>query len=497
MGIIVSREVSARERLEIQGTFAYWLLTMLVLGTALAFLLITRVSFMEFIVPAVIIVFNISFSLVIFIRRRSGHSINILTWIVCGLNLMQPIVAKYNYAKNVDWTYAAQSYNSTAMLVILVVMTYLFYNKKLYVFYWIIGFVSWFVFFFFAYQKGAEFHWHSYIDGKPVHSGIIMLREMYFFVAMFCVAYIAYRNIPTINRYEKQTNEQNRCIEEQARHQLEVADAVKVQVEDLFRQVEEQNEITTAFNEKMQAQAASFEEMAAALEELLGSAENISTVSLEQIDGNEHMETIVQEFRNIQEETKGNLDATLTDMQSVVGRTSMANDRLQGVENTINSIKNQTSRITETIKVIVDIADRINLLSLNASIEAARAGDAGRGFAVVAGEIGKLADQRPGSRKEIERVLAEGEQNTTQGVAVIQSTAEIIKDMLGSMAGGSEKLNFCRKACLLKRSTPGPLLTRCTVTSNWPGMSGRVLMNRKLPLRAVTRPLNMSMACWE
>jgi methyl-accepting chemotaxis protein len=54
-----------------------------------------------------------------------------------------------------------------------------------------------------------------------------------------------------------------------------------------------------------------------------------------------------------------------------------------------------------------DITEQTNLLSLNASIEAARAGDAGRGFAVVAGEIGKLANSSSHTASEIQHLVEE------------------------------------------------------------------------------------------
>ena len=67
----------------------------------------------------------------------------------------------------------------------------------------------------------------------------------------------------------------------------------------------------------------------------------------------------------------------------------------------IGSIRGFSEQIAEIITVMTDIANKTNLLSLNAAIEAAHAGDAGKGFSVVAGEIRKLAESAGESAKQI------------------------------------------------------------------------------------------------
>ena len=72
--------------------------------------------------------------------------------------------------------------------------------------------------------------------------------------------------------------------------------------------------------------------------------------------------------------------------------------RLAGM---MEQMSHEFSGIEDIVSLIDDISDKINLLSLNAAIEAARAGDAGRGFAVVADEISRLADQTASNVKAI------------------------------------------------------------------------------------------------
>jgi methyl-accepting chemotaxis protein len=92
------------------------------------------------------------------------------------------------------------------------------------------------------------------------------------------------------------------------------------------------------------------------------------------------------------------------------------------------------SAIAERVSIVEDIAQRTNLLSLNASIEAARAGDQGRGFSVVAAEVRKLSERSQGAAKEIGTLAAESLAVAERSgrllgelVPTIRKTAELVQ----------------------------------------------------------------------
>lgn len=109
------------------------------------------------------------------------------------------------------------------------------------------------------------------------------------------------------------------------------------------------------------------------------------------------------------------------------------NTAINKVAENVRKTDKSVNAIADALTLITDIADETNLLSLNASIEAARAGDAGRGFAIVASQIQKLAEESNSSASQISQIittLSEDSANTLSVVDELGKNLEVQQEKL-------------------------------------------------------------------
>ncbi len=179
-------------------------------------------------------------------------------------------------------------------------------------------------------------------------------------------------------------------------------------------------------SESAQNQAAAIEEVSSTIEEISANATNASSQSKDQktsmdrlIDRNRQLGLSIENLERYGQELSERF-VHITGLAENGGRESALLDEIN------TTISDNSSQILSVVGIIEDFFERINLLALNASIEAARAGDQGRGFAVVADEIGKLSEHSALELKQITSIIEKNRSDVERGNIIIKNILSFI-----------------------------------------------------------------------
>lgn len=118
-----------------------------------------------------------------------------------------------------------------------------------------------------------------------------------------------------------------------------------------------------------------------------------------------------------------------------------SNEKMEEMKFAMTDINSCALKISNIIETIGDISDQTNLLSLNAAVEAARAGDAGKGFAVVANEIRDLAGKTALAAKDITVLIQESMTAVDNGTKVVSETAALLTASFDGTKDVTEKVS--------------------------------------------------------
>lgn len=148
------------------------------------------------------------------------------------------------------------------------------------------------------------------------------------------------------------------------------------------------------------------------------------------------MEALVQKL-NSSADASGSVTKTTED---AVGTIQNTQKQMMQLQKAISHISDMSREIEKIIVEIDSIASKTNLLALNASIEAARAGDMGKGFAVVASEVGELAARSSQAAKETNELITSSIQAINDGMKLTKETVESFGNVVGEIEGANTEV---------------------------------------------------------
>lgn len=185
-----------------------------------------------------------------------------------------------------------------------------------------------------------------------------------------------------------------------------------------------------SFSEGSQNQAATIEEISSASEEVISGVEQVFGVVHEQ---NQGLMILLQKMKDLYLITSGiggQIHQVSLSTEEITTMAQRGNEALKKMETGMRRVSESANAMKNIVSMINDIADKINLLSLNASIEAARAGASGRGFAVVADEISRLGNITQSSMSEIDKLIQSTSSDIKTGLNSVDATVATMSEII-------------------------------------------------------------------
>ena len=184
-----------------------------------------------------------------------------------------------------------------------------------------------------------------------------------------------------------------------------------------------------------------------AVRSVLGGARGVATASDEIAAGNNDLSARTEQQASALEQTAASMEQLSSTVKQNADNARQANqlaqsaaevavrggDMVDQVVDTMKDINDSSHKIAAILGVIDGIAFQTNILALNASVEAARAGDQGRGFAVVAGEVRTLAGRSADAAREIRALIGDSVARIEKGTALVDQAGSTMQEVVGSI----------------------------------------------------------------
>ena len=192
---------------------------------------------------------------------------------------------------------------------------------------------------------------------------------------------------------------------------------------------------TDKISDNMDALRNSSERTYSVMEEIVSGMHSATEMIEVQLNKTSEIQNSIQTANELTEQicsmviqTKGRIENGKQNMKTLMNSASNVEGESKKVSENMELLQSMAAEMEEIIHIISNIAGKTNMLALNASIEAARAGDAGRGFAVVADQITQLASQTKGATDNITAMVHALSEKAAEASRVVGTVTELNKE---------------------------------------------------------------------
>lgn len=194
------------------------------------------------------------------------------------------------------------------------------------------------------------------------------------------------------------------------------------------------NAIVDSLNQTINSISKASEEIAAGSIQIADVSRNVSIGATQQSSSVEQLTSSISEIASQTENNARNAMEVGKLANSAKQEVELGNQKMEQMLESMTEINDSSQNITRIIKTIEDIAFQTNILSLNAAIEAARAGQYGKGFAVVADQVRALAVKSAEAAKETTSLINLSNSKVAQGSAIAGEMSESLRNIRQSIS---------------------------------------------------------------